>query len=83
MYTKEYLDRLRASRPKRNKVLNYTIGGTIETQVHSNVEAERIGELNRGDRAMNTASQRFKDNILKTRKGLAKAQFKSRNERER
>ena len=78
MITKEALERLRSERPQRKTELHYTIGGAIEAQVHSSLEAERIGKINRGDRAMNKAVQDFRHNMaFKSRAGQAKAQFES------
>lgn len=76
MVTKDQLDLLKQTHPKLNKELHYTIGGTVETLVHSTLDAERIGELNKGDRLMNEADQTFRHNMaFKSREGLAKSQF--------
>lgn len=78
MITKMELERLRAARPRHNNELHYTIGGTIEQQVHSSLDAERIGKLNQGDRRLQEALNELRQNYeLKTREGLAKAQFNS------
>ena len=74
--TKTDLEALRAAKPVKNNELHYTIGGTIETQVHSSVEAERIGKLNRGDRTMQVALLKMRhDRTFSAREGYAKAQF--------
>ncbi len=76
--TKARLDQLEAEHPTLNPERHYTIGGAVETTVHSNVEAERIGELTQGHRVMNKAVQDFKTNMaFKTREGLARGQFKA------
>ncbi|MCJ8274572.1 MAG: hypothetical protein MJK04_34885 [Psychrosphaera sp.] len=76
MITKAELERLRSTRPSHNQELHYTIGGAIETQVHSSLEVERIGKLNRGDRRLQEALADLRhEQAFKTREGLAKAQF--------
>ena len=81
MITKEQLELL--ERPlQQNKELHYTIGGTVETVVHSSVDAERIVRRNKGHRIMNEAVQDFRNNMaFKSREGLSKAQFKKSVER--
>ena len=76
MITKTQLEQLRAAQPSMNRELHYTIGGAIEQIVHSSVEAERIGALNRGDRIMQQALNELRhEQAFRTREGLAKAQF--------
>lgn len=76
MITKTQLEQLRAAQPTMNRELHYTIGGAIEQIVHSSVEAERIGALNRGDRIMQQALEALRnEQAFKSRVGLAKAQF--------
>lgn len=76
MITKAELERLRAAQPTMNRELHYTIGGAVEQMVHSSVEAERIGQLTRGDRQMQKALEELRwAQAFKTREGLAKAQF--------
>ncbi len=76
MITKMELERLRSTRPSHNNELHYTIGGAIEQQVHSSLEAERIGKLNQGDRRLQEALEEMRhEQAFKTREGLAKAQF--------
>ena len=43
-----------ASQP--NMTLDYTIGGTIEAEVHASIEAERIYAINRGHSILNQAA---------------------------
>ncbi len=75
MITKDELKRL--EQPSRqNKELHYTIGGSVESAVHSNLESERISKLNKGHRIMNKAVQQFENNMaFKSREGLAHSQF--------
>jgi hypothetical protein len=76
MITKMELERLRSTRPSHNNELHYTIGGAIEQQVHSSLEAERIGKLNQGDRLLQQALAEMRhEQAFKAREGLAKAQF--------
>lgn len=75
MITKEQLERLKKPVTK-NAELHYTIGGSIESAVHSNLESERIAKYNQGHRVMQKASADFKKNMaLKSREGLARTQF--------
>ena len=75
MITKDQLELLKQP-ARENKELRYTIGGAIETVVHSNLESERIGQLQRGHQVMNRAVQSFRSEMaFKSREGLAKSQF--------
>lgn len=77
METKERLDALRAQRPVPHAKVEYTIGGTTETHVHMTHEAGLTGQINRGDKVMQSAAQRFRDNMLfKSQLGRARGQFK-------
>ncbi len=79
MITKDELERLKQPAHK-NAELRYTIGGAIETAVHSSVESERIGKLQQGHRMMHQAVENFRDNMaFKTREGLARSQFEQTN----
>jgi len=79
MITKDELERLKQPADK-NAELRYTIGGAIETAVHSSVESERIGKLQQGHRMMHQAVENFRDNMaFKTREGLARSQFAQTN----
>lgn len=74
--TKAALDKLEAERPKHNKTLDYTIGGTIETQVHSNVEASRNYALRSGHKRIREISDKLQtDHVFASNKGHAKAQL--------
>jgi hypothetical protein len=76
MITKKALEQLRVSQPKHNHELHYTIGGSIEAQVHSSVEAERIGKLNNGDRRLQESLEQLRnDYAFSSREGQAKAHF--------
>ena len=75
MITKDQLDLLEKPLPK-NEELHFTIGGSVETVVHSSLESERIGKRNRGHRVMNEVAVQLENNIaFKFREGLAKGQF--------
>ncbi|MEM8761144.1 MAG: hypothetical protein AAGE83_12625 [Pseudomonadota bacterium] len=50
--TREAIKRLEAERPTLNVELHYTIGGTIETAVHSNANAEREAAITTGSRRL-------------------------------
>lgn len=79
MIIKAELERLRAERPLQNTERHYTIGGPIESQVHSCVESDRIGKLNQGDRRLTQALEDLRrDHALSSREGLAKAHFNTR-----
>lgn len=77
MITKDELELLER-RPEANKELHYTIGGTVEAAVHSNLEAERTSKLINGHRAMSAAVKTFRNNMaFKAREGLAQSQFQN------
>lgn len=86
--TKTGLDAMRAQRPTPNRILTYDIDGPVQTRVKSNLETERIGRINRGDRRMQDASESFRRNMAtKSRAGLPRAHFQAvtqpKKERER
>ena len=79
MIHKDELERLRRDRPTNNAEVHYTIGGTIETQVHSTLESECIGELNQGDRRLAEALEDLRrEHAFSSSEGLIKAQFNSK-----
>lgn len=55
--TWEQIDALAQERAVPNTALEYTIGGAVETQVHSTINAEREAAITSGARAMRRASQ--------------------------
>lgn len=59
--TREAVTRLEADRPKLNAKLHYTIGGTVETVVHSNANAEREAAITAGARALQQSSERLRE----------------------
>ncbi|MEQ8694295.1 MAG: hypothetical protein RIC85_03085 [Gammaproteobacteria bacterium] len=74
--TRQALAQLEARRPTMNLEKHYTIDGPVEAAVHSNVESERIGRLNRGHRTLNNASTDLQTNLaLNANRGLPTAQF--------
>jgi len=76
MITKKELEKLRVSHSRLNKELHYTIGGTIEKQVHSALEAERINKLKQGEYKLQKALEKMRhEQVFSSRKGLAKAHF--------
>lgn len=54
--TRAALDRLARERPTLNAELHYTIGGSTEAVVHSNLAAEREGAMTRGERRLQSSS---------------------------
>lgn len=79
--TRETLSKLEANRAKPNNGLDYTIGGTRETIVHSNVEADRNYALNAGHRRLGELSQKVQtDHVFSANKGRSKAQFQASND---
>lgn len=79
MITKDELERLKKPSHK-NAELRYTIGGAVETVVHSNLESERMGKLQQGHKVMNEAVENFRNNmVFKTREGMARTQFEQTN----
>ncbi len=81
MITKAELEQLRVSQPKLNNELHYTIGGTIETQVHAAVETERVSKLKHGEYRLQKALEEMRNNhVFATREGLAKAHFNQQSQ---
>jgi len=79
--TKAALDHLESNRAKHNSDLDYTIGGTVETIVHTTVEGDRNYALNAGYRRLNEVSQKVQsDHVFAANKGRPKAQFQARND---
>jgi hypothetical protein len=58
--TWERIDALAQERAVPNTTLEYTIGGGVETQVHSTINAEREAAITSGTRAMKRASQNIR-----------------------
>ncbi|MEM9765014.1 MAG: hypothetical protein AAF968_21335 [Pseudomonadota bacterium] len=50
--TSEAIERMEAERPTLNEELHYTIGGTVEAEVHSNANAEREAAITAGSRRL-------------------------------
>lgn len=74
--TKARLDTLRDTRYAINTELHLRPDDATVAYVHSSLEAERIGELNKGDKAMQFAHNQFTEAIQKARQqGLSRAQF--------
>lgn len=59
--TKDAVKRLERQRPVQNMGMHYTIGGSIEATVHSNLNAEREAAITNGARALNGAAQKMQD----------------------
>lgn len=79
--TRDGLKQLEANRSKPNASLDYTIGGTRETVVHTNVEADRNYALNSGHRRMSGLSEKVQtDHVFAANKGRSKAQFQAAND---
>ena len=81
MITQAELKRLQAAQPKHDLGLHYTIGGYTEQIVHQQLERERLRKLDEGQQAMQKALAEMRyEQALKTREGLAKAQFNSKTQ---
>lgn len=61
--TRAAVDRLECQRPTLNAEMHYTIGGTVETAVHSNENAEREAAITNGARRLQAASDRLRDSF--------------------
>ena len=55
--TRDAVKRLEAERPTPNAEMHYTIGGTVETVVHSNVNSEREAAITAGSRRLEQSSR--------------------------
>ena len=76
--TRDGLKEAEQNRPVPNVSLDYTIGGTAETSVHSNVEAERIYQLNSGYRTLYEASDNMQhDYAVSSTQGVTRAEFQA------
>jgi hypothetical protein len=74
--TKIELEALRSARPTLNATLHYTPDDMTVVNVHSTVEAERIGKLNKGDRMMQLSHEKLRGDLAKVRQqGFSRAQF--------
>ncbi|MEP0174146.1 MAG: hypothetical protein ABJH28_05155 [Paraglaciecola sp.] len=70
------MEALRAARPFQNAELHYTPDDMTVISVHSCIEAERIGKLNKDDRIMQLSHEKFKTDLAKVRQeGFDRAQF--------
>lgn len=57
--TAEAVDRLERERPSPAATLDFTIGGTVETEVHSTLAAQRERDIAEGHARLSQASDRF------------------------
>lgn len=74
--TKAQLDALRAARPTLITQMHFTPDDMTVAAVHSCVEAERIGQLNKGDRIMQLSHEKLKADLAKVRQeGFNRVQF--------
>jgi|GEM_PF-4673873 len=74
--TREQVERLQNERPDHVQELDYTIGGTVEAYVHSNLNAEREAAITYGERRLNIASEEMNMNAaFAANEGRAKAAF--------
>lgn len=72
--TKTALQQLEQNRPQHNAELHYTIGGTIEAEVHSNLNAEREAAITNGHRRLAQSSKALKQ-TFKTTKPSARTEY--------
>ena len=76
MITKHALEQMRAARPITNAELTYTIGGTVEAQVRSTVEIERLARIQAGDICLQQALHKLRHDQAKAfNHGIAKQHF--------
>lgn len=79
--TKAEQDVLRATRPTMNAELHLRPNEPTINYVHSSVEAQRIGQLNHGDKVLTLAHINLQKSIEKARSdGFHRAQFNSLNQ---
>lgn len=64
--TRDAVKRLEAERPTPNAEMHYTIGGTVETAVHSNVNAEREVAIATGARRLAQSSQNLRAELKRS-----------------
>lgn len=79
--TKAMLDALRAERARPALKLDYSIGGPLETQVHTALEKSREKTISRGERTLRTMHEEMQtQQTFASRTGLAKAHFNHSHE---
>lgn len=71
--TWERIDALHRERSVPKSALEYTIGGIVEAQVHSTVNAEREAAITAGVRAMRRASQSIQSSFVVAKPNLRSA----------
>ncbi|MEM9211736.1 MAG: hypothetical protein AAGA63_09625 [Pseudomonadota bacterium] len=77
--TRDGIKKLESKRPILNCPVDYTIGGSVETSVHSCLNAEREGRITQGWKTLEGASQKLRrDQPNAALPGYAKAEFKER-----
>lgn len=54
--TAAQVEQMERERPHHTATIEYTIGGAIEGQVHTSIEADRTYAINRGHRILNQAA---------------------------
>lgn len=75
------LDQLRAERAHLKPQLDYTIGGAIETTVHTDIEKERDQNIKDGEHTLQQALHEMRrEQALSSHSGLAKAHFNHTNQ---
>lgn len=76
MVTKEHLDQLRAERATPEMQLDYTPGGTLETEVKIEHEAERERDIKLAERAFNDAQRHMELEYMRSSlEGLPTSHF--------
>ena len=74
--TKAQLDALRAARPTLDTQMHYTPDSMTVIAVHSQVERQRIGTLNKGEQLMQLSQEKLRKDLAQVRHaGYARAQF--------
>ena len=79
MVTQEMLAQLRAEQNRVQNAPSYTIGGTIQRDVHAQVERQRNQTISRCEQSLQEALQNMRqERAFATREGLAQVHFNYR-----
>ena len=75
---RDHLDHLKTNNPAPITSMDYTIGGSTQSAVHSSLEAERHYTIQTGERILKRASDNLDHNFtFSSLKGQSKAQFQA------
>lgn len=81
MVTQDMLTQLRAERAQAQPQLDYTIGGSVQSQVNQQLNTKREKNIAHGEQSMQDALHQLRsDQAFASREGLARAHFNQAKE---